>query len=539
MTKTRSLVYLLIFLAILLIIRFWIFEKLNIPQTRGTEIWFASGLLLVILGVFLTERYFTKTIDVIVNVITLLVALWAVDRFETFILYPALLIYVSSVGIMAFLSFLLTDEQSDSERFVQRIATGLYRISTFFGSARLLFSIVFLLSFFNYFIITFQKQGGISNQEVAAIIVILFWGFVLLVEPIDRHLIKPLSDTLSTKKISKLIGDAISRQGSGTITIREDNSIGNSIEVGDIVLLSERVKTVSLGQKSIGLISDISISEQSRFLEITPLTKKSKSLDKLKYAFVISEDEAKTISIDFVNDYRFIKRDDILGVVIDHSDIDVVRIKMHEGVDAARNLKEGDLVEIEVYGNSVKYQIINAETESFGIEGKSKQGTKIITAQQIGTWDATHQQFIDASWVPDNREIAFLEPATDKPLPEKGEGFYRVGTIPTSRYPIYIDFKEAISHHVAIIGKTGTGKSFMAARILEQMARCGYKVIILEVDQNNPQSLSNYIDKNVLSDHECKWSYEEKNRKVKGKNEKYTDWKCELDLSATNFKCNS
>jgi len=51
---------------------------------------------------------------------------------------------------------------------------------------------------------------------------------------------------------------------------------------------------------------------------------------------------------------------------------------------------------------------------------------------------------------------------------EIDEDEYQVGQIPNTNYPVILSKKAAISHHTAIIGVTGTGKSTFARNLIRQ-----------------------------------------------------------------------
>ena len=89
---------------------------------KDAEVWFTSGLLLVVLGVFVTEKYFTKPLDVIVNVMLLFVVLSMLENVGQFLLYWPLLIYSLLIGVIAFISFVLINEEKDRNFLSQKIA---------------------------------------------------------------------------------------------------------------------------------------------------------------------------------------------------------------------------------------------------------------------------------------------------------------------------------------------------------------------------------------------------------------------------------
>src|SRR3989339_1738733 len=95
--RIKNLVYFILFAGALFIIRFLIIDRIFVNIGKDAQIWFTSGLLLIILGVFVTEKYFTKPLDVIVNITSLFVVLTTLDNINAFLLYKPLLIYASII----------------------------------------------------------------------------------------------------------------------------------------------------------------------------------------------------------------------------------------------------------------------------------------------------------------------------------------------------------------------------------------------------------------------------------------------------------
>ena len=105
MNKLKNLIYLFVFTGALLSLKFFVIDNIFTDAIKDAEIWFTSGLLLVVLGIFVTEKYFTKPLDVIVNVLLLFVVLSMLENVGKFLLYWPLLVYSLLIGVIAFISF--------------------------------------------------------------------------------------------------------------------------------------------------------------------------------------------------------------------------------------------------------------------------------------------------------------------------------------------------------------------------------------------------------------------------------------------------
>lgn len=494
MKKAKNLIYLFVFTGTLFALKFLVIDKVFIDFGNDAQVWFTSGLLLVVLGIFITEKYFTKPLDVIINVVLLFVVLLMMENVGQFLLYWPLFIFSLLVGVIAIISFILIDEEKDRYFLSQRIAHSANLISSFLGSSKMLFSIVFILSIFSYFISSLENNLLINKGQIAVISLIVFWGAAILIEPIDKKLITPLFEKLKNKSKPRLVGRIVKRLNPDVLHV-EQLPGSPILKSGDIVIIDDIKNSHSKKDLVYAMyISDLK-TENKKYLQFYCLN--STAIDINKQIYIYKNDTGIPEAISSLEAYK--NKNNIIGFVHTNSDIDVIKIKMIEEVDEDKKLKEGDLVAVNFYNTSTKYQIINVETDTENIDGQSKKGGKIITAQQIGYWQDDKQKFVDTGWVPSINAPVFIETVTEE-IKVINEKCYKVGIVPRSSYPIFIDFEECVSHHIAIIGKTGTGKSRMAAQILEKMSSAGYKVVVFEVDRKNKQSLTSYINSSLVEE---------------------------------------
>jgi hypothetical protein len=530
MSKVKNLIYLLIFSGILLALKLFVVDRIFTSRTHDADIWFTSGLLLIVLGLFVTEKYFTKSLDVIVNVIMVTVVLLTLNKPEDFRLWGALLTYSTIIGIIALVSFVLFDDEKDQNHITQKIANSGSTIARFLGSSRFLFSVVFVLSIFNYFVFSIANNIAITDGQLAVLSLIVFWGIVLLIEPIDRKLIQPVIEKIKNKQQPSIIGKLVKRV-SPSIIVAEEMPKTPSLKPGTLAVLDTAKRTLQGKNCNILMYLYSQDAESKRFSFFYALNSKPVEVSEQIFVHSISADEQPAISAGLAANDLVRNRENLIGFVHTGSNIDIIKIKMVDGIDEAKQLKEGDLVSVNFYKNPTKYQIINVETTSENVEGANKQGGKIISAQQIGMWREERQKFEDIGWVPEINAPAFIESAEGEVAPLPGDN-YRVGVVPKSKYPVYINFEETISHHLAIIGKTGTGKSQMAAKMITKLVGAGYKIVILEVDRTNPQSLSRRISAGLISSENTTWTSRQIQRRRGGRAQQETAWDCEINFDA-------
>jgi hypothetical protein len=131
------------------------------------------------------------------------------------------------------------------------------------------------------------------------------------------------------------------------------------------------------------------------------------------------------------------------------------------------------------------YQIVSAVVcESSVADGNSMHTVK-VSAGQLGMWDNTLCRFDPVTWVaPAGQLVNCVQSskAAEYEIPKTNEV---VGTIPHSGFPIHVSIEEVVTHNTAIIGVTGSGKSYLAFHLIEAMAQRGIKVMILDMSRQH------------------------------------------------------
>jgi hypothetical protein len=533
MTKVRSVLYLVVYVAALSFLRGVVTTAFPSIAPAATDLWFASGLLLVVLGVLVTEKWFTRPLDVVVNALTVVVVLQTMDTTGSDYLFSVARIYALLIGSLALLGFTLGSEDEDPKSLRQQCANALYRITSFLGSSKVLFSAMFVLSLFTYFVANIETGQAMSSQEQAVLLMIVFWVSALLVEPIDRTVVEPIWRRLWSRD-GALIGRVVRRHEPYVVMVAK-TKVARTPTFGDLALVHSKHRGKDSGVLAMYL--DEADAEDGRFLQYYVLEGQPEpGAPGTDVSAITAEDAGTRLSSMPLAAASYARRRSVVGTIAAQSTIDVIRIRMLTGVDGRLALAEGDLVTVALYGQEVKYQVIGVTTADETVSGANKAGTKLISAQQIGGWDSKRSRFVGAAWVPDVNALVYQELPGSHTVADPGTGFFRVGYVPKSPYPVHIEFAETVSHHLAIIGKTGTGKSLMAARMVEQLVADGYKVVLLEVDNKHTQSLSKRINSDLISNTPTTWATKTEKRRHGYKIEDEQIWACTLNLSPEDGK---
>jgi DNA helicase HerA-like ATPase len=99
-------------------------------------------------------------------------------------------------------------------------------------------------------------------------------------------------------------------------------------------------------------------------------------------------------------------------------------------------------------------------------------------AVQLGKWKSETGIFERHGWVPPARTPVTRVQQMIPPPMEPDE--IELGLIPGTSIPVVLNRRAAVSHHTAILGVTGVGKSMFARNIVRQLAADDLRVIVVD-----------------------------------------------------------
>lgn len=85
---------------------------------------------------------------------------------------------------------------------------------------------------------------------------------------------------------------------------------------------------------------------------------------------------------------------------------------------------------------------------------------------QLGTWDHENVRFDQYGWVPEIGSPINLAKAVDDIAITQNE--FKIGTIPNSNFPVILNKEFSLTHHTAVLGITGTGKSVFTRNLIRE-----------------------------------------------------------------------
>lgn len=115
-------------------------------------------------------------------------------------------------------------------------------------------------------------------------------------------------------------------------------------------------------------------------------------------------------------------------------------------------------------------------------------------AEQIGAWISNVGGFEAHNWVAKERSLVFLvDQEVAPPAYNLQAHQITIGSIPNSLFPINVDLNDLVLFHTAILGVTGSGKSFLAFQLIEQCAAKNIKVVCLDPTGDYQRHLSDAV----------------------------------------------
>jgi len=439
-----------------------------------SDIWFTSGIFLVILISLIDQPHFSNYGNLFLNSIIAATTLLLFQKEERTPFWIAMLVFVLYLNISSYIFMWLRKSKLENEH---KIIVFLSKINRELGKPTVLFSIFFIWGVIEIF----------GYNTTKANILYFFWSaFILLSIPsIAKEIEK-----LFIKKIIQDPNEAslLSITNPLAAFIKMDHTVNSSIGSGVIFFDKSNIKL------AFGILVDDRIIANDRIgkVKINNLfLEESVFSDNNRYPI-----KAKIDSTDL--------NDDSISVV----DIGTSIGKVQFFINPSLNLEEGELVWVKLRNNEKAYfQVIYEEIVEEKIEEKNEiQYVKVI-AGQLGHWQEKDSRFEQVKVVASAGEIINrVKHISDEiNIPPNN---LKIGLIPNSKFPIHVKLDDIVTHNTAILGVTGSGKSYLSFRIIEALVEQKVKVMILDPSRQHFSYLEDYKPYKLKSINDLKKWYE-------------------------------
>jgi hypothetical protein len=430
------------------------------------QFWFVAGALLLVLLSLVDQPHFSKDANVFVNGAAAWVSLFAVPETQRSSLWW---IFLGWAIYLVAVSFVLMAMRSHPLLLETKRIQFFSRLNRIIGRPESIFSAFFIWGLFLQF--SYPQDGTVLNSFL------LFWAiFMILNVPSIGQTVESLFERREAVKETAGILSGIQSPRIAEVTLNEnllENIIGQRVQ-----LQIDGGTTVAYGT----LFEDrIVRGIRKGRVALTRFEPTWSQISGTSRVEMISMDEPEMDSKP-------------IGVVGAGSSIGKVVFDL----DPRITLHEGQVVRVQTPGVDSYYQIVSASISERSLEeGNSAQSVK-VAAGQLGCWNESRASFEPIDWVAPAGEPVFLSEGEiiDSALPE---GVVVVGQVPSSKFPVHVHVSDSVTHNTALLGVTGSGKSYLAFHLIEAYLNAGIKVLILDLTRQHWQFLQGHVPSALTS----------------------------------------
>jgi hypothetical protein len=410
------------------------------------DFWFTSGFLLLILLSLIDQPHFSKDSNVFINAVTAAISLLLVEQSDRTWMFWVFLGSTFYLAISSYILMWLRNQPLMNERkWVQFFS----RINRQIGKPETLFSAFFLWGAI--------KQFGLNSNEFNCLL--LYWViFMILNLSSIASILNSLFEKKAIEKLDNSLGIIFGVQSKNTFLVKLFPDRKASINSFDFVEFTYSVDNAKTLRK--GLVLDSYLLNQEQWIKVLTTPEISKIFED-QPAYEKHSDDI-VYKIKEIPDTKYL--DSFIGIITTKSNIGRIRFIYNSKTE----IQEGQLLEVKVGEKQINvyYQIVEGETKIETLENKNETGLIIGEAIQLGTWNHEKTRFEKYGWVPSiNSPVYVSADIKDVEITSKE---FKIGKIPGTNFPVIINKELALTHHTAVLGVTGTGKSVFSRNLIRE-----------------------------------------------------------------------
>ena len=517
-------IYIVIIVMIYGLLNGGIADLLN--QSEPTSVWFFSGILLIIMGMYVTEPYFSSPTDTLSNSISLILVLTSLTNRQELKGYVGLLVYAVCMFMLSIFHMIIKNHNEKAKRIS-------FWCLKHLGSSKTMFSVVYLVWAFSFF----------RDNMPMLFAAIALWICMVPIGLIEKiiAILSQLMGIIKEKDTDSCIGIAVKNSESNLYTI----SVSKTDEKEKLISSSRNsVYAVKVDSDSycLGIETQRKNLIDSTWISIMLLDYAGMgiALSKLKdigininytealgTAHVLNEGKIEqSILEQLKSSTTFMERDDFIGFVLPESNVSAIRFSTCK-TDEMR-ITEGTIVKTRIAGNEVLYQVINGITKIASNSADSEYGYMCAVARKLGHYDVEHHEIKHVNWTPKVYEPVYLcKVKRNVDLQEIATT--SIGRLPGSDMSIPIkNINALVTHNTAVLGILGVGKSCLTFELIKKVVAAGIKVICLDITNQyaSNNGLYRYIpETKIVSDLlQCKIDELETQSRRTGTSDSKSSW---------------
>ena len=450
--RTR-LIFLLLSLAILVVV--------GRSVTGGFEFvlsqfWFTSGFFLLLLLSLIDQPHFSKDANIFVNATTAWVSLLLVPQPLRSVVWWGFWGWATYLIVSSYLLMWARSRELRQETAFLQSAS---RINRQIGRPEALFSAFFLWGCI--------LQFGAGSGALSALF--LFWAIFMI---LNLPALSTLLDTVMSrpKEVNGLIAGVLERLISPRIA-----EVRLAFDApADLVGREAQIRTPAGSSAASAVVIDDRYIAGSRIgrLGITAFHEAWRT---------VGEIASGSLTIE-ISETKAMQSSQPLSTVDAGSTIGSMVFYVHPDV----KLVSGEVLGTQIDASTEAFfQVISAIVCQQPLaDGNAMHAVK-VTAGQLGKWDNSLCRFDPIPWVATAGQLVYRIKPSNEHAQKPPAGNESVGRIPNSYFPVHVAIEDVVTHNTAIIGVTGSGKSFLAFHLIEAMLTRRIKVLILDISRQH------------------------------------------------------
>lgn len=436
-----------------------------------------SAITMMAFSILMLEHYFTRPTDVIATSIAVILLMAPVYReMEALGLWYWVIVgYAAGMLLLSVVALLLLDANRPPDAWTNRLSLWLKKFVTAFANAKVVWFGVFAAALF----------GFVESNSPLFVWLLILSAILLALDP--KRIAISLFDrsSVAPTEIAKVIAVQ-----SGDVVLAKMEPFVQAPKRFDFVQVNAET-TESIGSPA--LIVDSYMLNEERWIRGLLGSSISKMAGPVDCELMAPASLRGLVTTKVDPLFR-----SFVGVVREGSNIQRIKFDYSEAVP----ISEGALLWVNIGVCQVFYQVTDGTTVVEVLESKNEAGLVVGEAVQLGTWNQERQVFEKFGWLPQMNAAVFLV-ASDNDARSIPDGELAIGTLPGSSYPISIDLEAAISHHIAILGVTGSGKSVFAREFVRKAMDAGHKAICVDFTGEYQSKLTGNPIKLIVSEEDA------------------------------------
>lgn len=473
--------FLLLYLVMLVGVSKYSFGEWMPPASGGKAVWFYTGLASLLLGNHLVTPYFSKPVDAISYAVASAAALLGAEELKTWSQTETALFFLvmGYCAFVVFASFLAIFFRADEEKFTARIAHTSAILAATFGNHRAVFGLTMLVAAYLF------HRDSVSQTYLICLVCLV--GVVARPDEVLSGLLGNFRKIWSGAFVVPSLGAVAAIQTPNIYLVRQ--TVDSTIDFGTLVAIKvsgrrafPAIALDSVGRDEANLLRCIDATT-FRGTSTTSIELDNQRIQE-ETAVLIPPGSALASSL---TSQSHICKNRLVGLVAPDSSNE----RLYFEVATTQELEQGLLVQVNVHGSPVIYQILDGLTKEEIVYQKNTFGIVRAQAKKIGIWKSDLAKFIPSKWLPFLNEPVLLAEQSNQ-ADEK----HAIGHFPGGSYPVYLEnINHLVTHNTAILGILGVGKSMLAIELVERMMAEDIKVVCLDLTDQYASELALFYNK--------------------------------------------